>query len=328
MHTHVVPESFPAPPGGSPGTAWPRMDRLDDGRAEMVIDGAVFRAFRDVCWDARSRAAELPSLGVDKQVLSPLPELLMYHLDAGRGAALAHHLNEAIAAMVAEEPERFYGLGSAPLQDVELAVAELDAIKRLGLHGVEIRTNVEGADLGEQRFRPFFRRAEALGLAVFVHAYRPTIADRLARLPAALGEATTGFPIESGLAGASMIWSGLLEECPDLRMCLSHGGGVLVQLLARGQDAYAKRKPVQDLLPNAPMDYARRLYYDDLAFSIPSLRFVIDSVGASQVMVGSDYQGQGRRDPQAEDEFDALGLSGDERELLGHRNARRFLGAA
>ena len=170
--------------------------------------------------------------------------------------------------------------------------------------------------------------AEAVGLAVFVHAYRPTFADRLAHLPGALGGATTGFPIESGLAGASMIWGGLLEECPDLRLCMSHAGGVLVQLLARGEDAYAKRKAVQELLPHSPMDYARRLYYDDLAFSIPSLRFVIDSVGASQVMVGSDYQGQGPRDPGAEDEFDALGLSRDEREGVGHRNARRFLGVA
>ena len=327
MHTHIVPRDFPVAAERPSGDAFPAMAPKDEERSTIMIGGAEYRTVRDVCWDASKRAAEMAGEGTDKQVLSPLPELLMYHLDPQDGAELARHLNETIAGMVADEPDRFYGLGSAPMQDVELAVAELRVIKELGLHGVEIRSNIEGRSLGEERFRPFFREAAALGLAVFPHANRPTFADRLAHIPAVVADAPLGFPIESGLAGASIIWSGLLEELPDLRVCISHGGGVLPLLLARSDENWRTREPVRKLLPRAPMEYASMLYYDDLAFGTAPLRYLIDTVGAGQVMVGSDWQGAGPKTPSAEEEFAALGLTAEERELIGWRNALRFLGA-
>ena len=125
----------------------------DDERSTIMIGGQEYRTVRDVCWDAPKRSAEMQGEGTDKQVLSPLPELLMYHLDLKDSADLAHHLNETIAAMVAAEPDHFYGLGSAPMQDTPSAVAELRVIKELGLHGVEIRSNIEGRSLGEEQFR-------------------------------------------------------------------------------------------------------------------------------------------------------------------------------
>ncbi len=327
MHTHIVPQDFPFAPERPSGDAFPSMAPKDAERSAIMIGGREYRTVRNVCWDASKRAAEMMGEGTDKQALSPLPELLMYHLDPRDGADLARHLNETIAGMVAAEPDRFYGLGSAPMQDIELAVAELRVIKELGLHGVEIRSNIEGMSLGEERFRPFFREAAALGLAVFPHANRPTFADRLAHIPAVVADAPLGFPIESGLAGASIIWSGLLEELPELRVCISHGGGVLTQLLARSDENWRTREPVRKLLPRAPMEYASMLYYDDMAFGTAPLRYLIDQVGASQVMIGSDWQGAGPKSPSPEEEFAALGLSADERDLIGWRNALRFLGA-
>lgn len=326
MHTHIVPQDFPFAPERPSGDAFPSMAPKDDERSAIMIGGREYRTVRDVCWDAPKRAAEMTGEGTDKQALSPLPELLMYHLDPRDGADLARHLNETIAAMVDAEPDRFYGLGSAPMQDIELAVAELRVIKELGLHGVEIRSNIEGASLGENRFRPFFREAAALGLAVFPHANRPTFADRLAHIPAVVADAPLGFPIESGLAGASIIWSGLLEELPELRVCISHGGGVLTQLLARSDENWRTREPVRKLLPRAPMEYASMLYYDDMAFGTAPLRYLIDQVGAGQVMIGSDWQGAGPKSPSPEEEFEALGLSAAERDLIGWKNALRFLG--
>ena len=326
MHTHIVPQDFPYLPDRPSGDAFPSMAPQDDERSAIMIGGREYRTVRDVCWDPAKRAAEMSGEGTDKQALSPLPELLMYHLDPKDGADLARHLNETIAAMVDAEPDRFYGLGSAPMQDIELAVAELRVIKELGLHGVEIRSNIEGASLGEERFRPFFREAAALGLAVFPHANRPTFADRLAHIPAVVADAPLGFPIESGLAGASIIWSGLLEELPDLRVCISHGGGVLMQLLARSDENWRTREPVRKLLPRAPMEYASMLYYDDMAFGTAPLRYLIDQVGAGQVMIGSDWQGAGPKSPSPEEEFDALGLGAEERDLIGWKNALRFLG--
>ena len=327
MHTHIVPQDFPFAPDRPSGDAFPSMAPKDDERSAIMIGGREYRTVRDVCWDAAKRAAEMTGEGTDKQALSPLPELLMYHLDPKDGADLARHLNETIAAMVDAEPDRFYGLGSAPMQDIELAVAELRVIKELGLQGVEIRSNIEGASLGEERFRPFFREAAALGLAVFPHANRPTFADRLAHIPAVVADAPLGFPIESGLAGASIIWSGMLEELPELRVCISHGGGVLMQLLARSDENWRTREPVRKLLPRAPMEYASMLYYDDMAFGTAPLRYLIDQVGAGQVMIGSDWQGAGPKSPSPEEEFEALGLSAGERDLIGWKNALRFLGA-
>ena len=326
MHTHIVPKDFPDAAGRASGSAFPSMQAKDGERSAIVIAGQEYRTVRDVCWDAPKRAAEMAGEGTDKQALSPLPELLMYHLDPQDGADLARHLNETIASMVAAEPERFFGLGSVPMQDIELAVAELRVIKELGLHGVEIRSNIEGRSLGEEQFRPFFREAAALDLAVFPHANRPTFADRLAHIPPVVADAPLGFPIESGLAGASIIWSGLLDELPDLRICISHGGGVLMQLLARSDENWHTREPVRKLLPKAPMEYAAMLYYDDITFGTAPLRYLIDHVGASQVMIGSDWQGTGPKTPSPEDEFDALNLTPQERDLIGWKNALRYLG--
>ena len=326
MHTHIVPKDFPLQPDRLSGDAFPSMAPKDEERSTIMIGGEEYRTVRNVCWDALKRATEMMSQGTDRQVLSPLPELLMYHLDPKDGADLARHLNETIAGMVAAEPERFYGLGSVPMQDIELAVTELRVIKELGLHGVEIRSNIEGRSLGEERFRPFFREAAALGLAVFPHANRPTFADRLAHIPPIVADAPLGFPIESGLAGASIIWSGLLDELPDLRICISHGGGVLMQLLARSDENWHAREPVRKLLPKAPMEYAAMLYYDDITFGTAPLRYLIDHVGASQVMIGSDWQGTGPKTPSPQGEFEALGLGAEERELIGWKNALRYLG--
>ena len=328
MHTHIVPRDFPYAPDRASGDAFPQMAVKDDERSTIMIGGQEYRTVRDVCWDAPKRSAEMQGEGTDKQVLSPLPELLMYHLDPKDSVDLARHLNETIAAMVAAEPDHFYGLGSAPMQDIPSAVAELRVIKELGLHGVEIRSNIEGRSLGEEQFRPFFREAAALGLSVFPHANRPTFADRLAHIPAVVADAPLGFPIESGLAGASLIWSGLLDELPELRVCISHGGGVLMQLLARSDENWHSRDAVRKLLPKSPMEYASMLYYDDMAFGTAPLRYLIDQVGASQVMIGSDWQGTGPKTPSPEDEFAALGLSAEERDLIGWRNALRYLGEA
>lgn len=323
MHCHIVPEDFPGIPN------LPVMQHLDDGTADMMVAGTKFRSFRDTAWDAAKRIEDLPNIGVDKQVVSPLPELLMYHLDAADGAKLASHLNETIGVVVREHPHHYYGLGSVPMQDVELAVSELTHVKELGLSGIEIRTNIEGQNIGDPRFMPFWREIARLDLAVLVHANKPTFVDRLADAPAALGaDAAIGFSIECGLAGASLIWGGVLAELPNLRICMSHGGGVLTQLLARSDNNYRNRKAIGELLPEAPMDYARRLYYDDLAWNVPNLRYLIDNMGAGQVGIGTDYSGASVRTISVEDEFEELQLNESERDLVRHGSAERFLGLA
>ena len=327
LHTHVVPEEFP-PVGGRPaGSLWPSMaPQPDDGsgvaRSNVMIGGRNFRTVADRCWSVARRIEELPRTGADRQVLSPMPELLAYRLEPDDGLALGRYLSEVIVRMMEEAPDRFYGLGAVPLQDVELACKELTHVKALGMQGVEILTNVQGVSPGDARFLPFFKEAEALGMAVFIHSQHPTFTDRIVG-PGAWANAV-GFPMEAALAAASLIGGGVLDACPGLRVCISHGGGSLVQMLPR-MDYFHDVGIGGAQLTQAPTEYAKRLYYDDIFFNNQALRLLIDTVGSSQVVVGSDYPFQWR--PWApEAEFEELGLTEAEREAVGSANCLRFLG--
>lgn len=327
VHTHIVPEQFPPVDNRFAGNRWPAMDPIEPGKANVMIAGRNFRTVLDRCWDVPRRLREMgePTYAVDRQVLSPMPELLAYGLTPHDGLDLARYLNEVLIRMVEQAPERFYALGSAPLQDVELAATELQRIKTLGLHGVELLSNVNGKSLGEPQFVPFFQEAEALGLAIFIHAQHPTFMERVAGPP--FLENAVGFPIEGALGIASIITSKLMETCPRLRLAFSHGGGTFMQLLPRLENAWHKHAAVKALLPQPPSAYVRMFYYDDIFFDNRTLQYLLDTVGTSQVMIGSDYPFM-FRDQTPEAEFDILGFTPAEREAVGSRNCLRFLGLA
>ena len=325
VHTHIVPEHFPALGGRVAGDAWPYMYHVAPGEANVMISGRNFRTVVDRCWSVPRRLEEMPSEGVDQQVLSPMPELLAYRLSPKDGLELGQHLNETIARMISESPDKFFGLGAVPLQDPELAAKELTTVKNMGLQGVEVLSNVNGENLGSTKYRDFFKEVERLGLAVFVHSQHPTFEDRFVG-PAVL-ENVLGFPIESGLAAAGVITGGLLQDCPDLRICFSHGGGVFGQLLPRMEHVWNERPPMREGLPEAPSVYAKKLYYDDVFFETRTLRYLLEMVGVSQVMVGSDYPFFMRHMTPAK-EFEELGLSPAEAEAIASGNCLRFLGVS
>ena len=325
VHTHIVPEEFPPVGSRASGDQWPYMDHTEPGSDNVMIGGRNFRTVVNRCWDADRRVKEMPAEGIDRQVLSPMPELLAYQLPAEDGRDMGRYLSEVIARMMDKAPDHFYGLGAVPMQNAELATKELSYIKGLGLQGVEIMTNINGKNLGDDEFRPFLKEAESLGLSILVHGQRPTFSDRF--VGPGLLENAIGFPIENALAIASVITGKVLEDCPNLRMCFSHGGGVFAQLLARMENAWNKMKPMKDHLPKPPSEYAKMMYYDDIFFNMTALRFLIDTVGISQVVVGSDYPFM-FRDPKPQEEFDALNLTTEEREAISSANCLRFLGIA
>ncbi len=323
-HTHIVPRDFPAYVGKRFDAPWPSMRDAQPCHRHVVISGNVYRTVSDQAWDTAVRRADMDRLDIERHVLSPMPELLSYWLAAEDGAVLSRYLNETLADMVAQAPDRFSALGAAPLQDLDLAIAELEfAVGSLGLAGIEVGSNVNGVPIGDPRFWPFFEAAEALGAAIFVHPLRPAGMERLVG-PAAL-EQVVAFPGEIGLAAASIISGGLAGRFPRLRMALSHGGGALQTVLPRLQYAWECQRALRDAIPFAPVDAARTLYYDDLLYSATAIRSLIETVGQDRVMIGTDYPfAIMDADPAAR--VASLGLDEAAEEALRWRNAAAWLG--
>jgi aminocarboxymuconate-semialdehyde decarboxylase len=189
------------------------MAPVDACHRQVVIDGKNYRTVSDKCWSTSRRLADFADMGLALQAISPMPELLSYWLKAADAAVLVRYLNEQIAAMVTESGGQLIGLGAVPLQDIDLAIKELDYLRQTpGFAGVEIGSNINGMVIGDLRLDPFFEACEALDMAVFVHALRPTGMDRLIG-PAPLQQ-VLAYPTDVGLAAASVLTSNLILRRP------------------------------------------------------------------------------------------------------------------
>jgi aminocarboxymuconate-semialdehyde decarboxylase len=319
VHNHVVPEGFPACP--SCCAKWPSMKHRPDGKSVVSFGDKEFRVLDNRSWDVARRTADMDEEQVDMQALSPMPELLSYWLDLDDALAVGRHVNDVIAAMVAKAPKRFVGLGMVPLQDPELAAKELATLRSDGLVGVEIGSNINGKSPGDPLFDPFYAEAERQDLAIFVHALHPTMTDRLVGPP--MVAPYIAFPTDIGLAGASLITGRVLEKFPKLRIGLSHGGGTLAMFLPRLETGWQKLPALKNAFAS-PAQAARQLYYDNVVFDKPLLRYLIEAYGDTQVFVGSDYPfTAGQKDSAAM--FEGIGLSAAQLDRLRGGNAARFL---
>ncbi|MCC6246554.1 MAG: amidohydrolase [Rubrivivax sp.] len=323
VHTHVVPEDFPPYLGRVAGAPWPSMAPAHACHRHVMVFGKVYRTVSHQCWSCRVRLADMAGQGVSQQVLSPMPELLGPWLAPEDGRTLCRYLSDTIAGMVAEQPDRFIGLGAVPLQDVAMAIDELDRLRHVsGLRGVELPSHINGRPLGDPQLRPFFEAAAAWQAAIFVHPLRPVDLNRLVGPPAL--EQVLAFPGEIGLAGASLVTSGLLASVPGLRIALSHGGGTLAMLLPRLSHARGCVPPVRELLPQDPLADVRRLWVDDLVYDAPTLRHLVATFGADRVMAGSDYPFT-IMDGDPAGSIAAAGFDDATRRALRAGNARRWL---
>lgn len=324
IHSHVVPEHFPAYLGSAAPADWPSMAPAHECHRHVVISGKVYRTVSERCWSTTRRIEDMDVMGLSLQVISPMPELLSYWMAPAAAAQLLRYINEQMAEMVALSGGRLCALGAVPLQDMDLALAELDyVIDKLGFAGVEIGSNINGKPPGAPEFAPFFAAAEAKGAAVFVHALRPAGKERLVG-PAQLQQAL-GYPTDVGLAAASVLTTNLIVRHPKLRIAFSHGGGTLAALLPRLEQARRVFPALQDAMPSAPSEQARRLFYDALVFDTPTLQHLLARFGGDQLMIGTDYPfAFHERQPLAAIS-DAVADAALRAKLITH-NAERFLG--
>jgi aminocarboxymuconate-semialdehyde decarboxylase len=320
VHTHVVPPTLPF--GSFPGDHWPRVEIADD-RGEVYTGSVHFRSVTSAAWDLDRRAEEMTAQGVERQVLSPMPELFCYWADAASATSYSREMNAWLAEQIAAGSGRFDGFGIVPLQEPDMAASMLEEIAAARLRGVQIGSNVGGVPLHDVRYAPFFAEAERLGLAVFVHAFHPHGFDTVTGGPAASG---VTFPNEIGYAAAGLVAEGVVHRHPDLRMCMSHGAGSLGLTLPRLDRMWDFDPGFRERLPVRPSDLARTLFVDLLVFAPYALAFVLEVLGRERVVVGSDYPFM--PDPPGAILEHMTGLSPDDREQIESANACLLLGDA
>jgi aminocarboxymuconate-semialdehyde decarboxylase len=245
------------------------------------------------------RIQDMDRMGVDIQAVSPAPYHYFYFTEPALGAQLAREVNEGIANVVSLHPDRFVGIGSVPLQNAELAVRELEyCVKKLGLKGVEINTNVNGLNLTDPKLglEKFFAKANELGIVIFMHPLGFTQGERLSNH---YFNNVIGNPLETTVAVSHLIFDGVVARYPKIKFIAAHGGGFIAHYWARMDHAWRARPDTRTVIKKKPSSYLEKFYFDSITFDPLMLKQLIDRYGADRVLLGTDYPyDMGEDDPR------------------------------
>ena len=322
IHCHVRCEKAAALVEGNEAVSRWFLETAADPRSQDINRQNGVRT-RVQGMSAEQRIADMDHMGIDIQAISPAPRQTYYGADPELGLAAARAVNDFIAEICGRWPERFTGLGTVPLQAPDLALAELDRLhKSLGFRGIEIMTHVAGEDLSAERFRKIFARCEELGLLVFMH---PDGFTEPRRFLDHYFANVIGNPLDTTVAVHHLIFGGVLEAYPNLKLVLAHGGGYLPAYSGRIDHAAAARPDCCEHLKRMPTEYLKRLYFDSLVYTRHQLEYLVQQYGADHVLVGTDYPADmGEIDPVGFIEG-AAGLSEPEKAAILGGNAARLL---
>lgn len=296
VHAHVLLPGIEALVAGLPGhTAARELDARRNGAEALAVSGPMVRERVPALTDVAVRLAAMDRQGVDVQLVSPSPSHYHYWADEQTAEKVWRLANEATAAHCAAAPDRLSGLGLVPLQHPHLAVEALDDALGHGLLGVEISSHAPGRELSDPAYEPLWARAEETGAVLFLHPFGCTLDERLDRWYLSN---TVGQPTENAVALSHLIFSGVLDRHPGLKVIAAHGGGYLPTHIGRSDHAWSTRSDAGAGCAHLPSSYLRRLYFDSLVHDPHVLRELVRAAGADRVLLGSDFPfDMGSEDP-------------------------------
>ena len=285
VHSHVVPIEMLQAIERDPGRYRMRFDGANGKRRLVRDDGHAFPVF-DEFHDPAAKVAGMDRKGLDISLISAAPTMFFYWLDSDTLLEASRIINDGIARMVASRPDRLRGMGTLPMRDPHAAVTELErVVKTHGFRAIELGTSVEKEQLAEPQFRPVLRRAQELNVFIFAHPYS---LEPCTGLDGYYLRNLIGNPLQSTIMAANLMYSGALDELPQLKICLAHGGGYLPYQIGRLAHGHQVRRETSARTRTSPYTLMRRFYYDALVHDPLALRYLIDQVGANRVALGTD----------------------------------------
>jgi aminocarboxymuconate-semialdehyde decarboxylase len=295
VHAHVLLPQVEEAVAGHPGLDAARgLDARRNGPEALAVSGPMVRDRIPRLTDVKARLAAMDASGIDVQLVSPSPSHYHYWADEDLARTVWELANTGTAAHVAQAPDRLYGLGLVPLQHPDLAVKALDHALGLGLRGVEISSHAPGRELSDPAYAPFWALAETTRAVIFLHPFGCTLDERLDRWYLSN---TVGQPTENAVALSHLIFSGVLDRHPGLKVIAAHGGGYLPTHVGRSDHAWRARPDARGCV-SEPSSYLKRLYFDSLVHDPDVLRELIRVAGPDRVLLGSDFPfDMGTEDP-------------------------------
>jgi aminocarboxymuconate-semialdehyde decarboxylase len=287
MHTHIIPKLMPNWTEKFGYGKFIHLEHQDNGTANMMQGGQFFRNIEENCWDENIRISDYETFSTKVQVVCTIPVMFSYWAKPADCAALSIFLNDHIAELVNRYPRNYIGLGTIPMQDTEEAIKELERIKSIGLVGVQIGSNINDENLSEEKFFPIFEACSRLDLAVMIHPWQMMGFDAMKKywLPWLVG-----MPAETSRAACSMIFGGVLERLPNLRVCFSHAGGSFLPTIGRIEHGFNCRPDLVAIdNPINPREYLGKFWVDSITHDIDALKYILNMQGSKRVCLGSDY---------------------------------------
>ncbi len=287
MHSHILPKTMPNWTQKFGYGKFIHLEPNPDGSANMMQGGQFFRRIVENCWDEQLRIEEYKPYHTQVQVVCTIPVMFSYWAKTADALELSRFLNDHIADLVVRFPKNYIGLATIPMQDPQAAIQELERAKAIGHVGIQIGSNINDENLSEEKFFPIFEACERLGMAVMIHPWQMMGFDSMKKywLPWLVG-----MPAETSRAACSLIFGGVLERLPNLRVCFSHAGGSFLPTLGRIEHGFNCRPDLVAIdNPHNPRTYLGKFWVDSITHDIAALEYILKLQGSKRVCLGSDY---------------------------------------